>query len=99
GTSRPVRPPCARNTRAKRNRANHPLLSGKRFDATEDRDLRPVSVRCSARYRGHASEFTLKRTCSRELKSHWHCLAIWSTAFERHSSRLVPVATCQDLCP
>src|SRR5262249_51817756 len=26
--------------------------------------------------RGHASEFDLKRTCSRELKSSWHCLAI-----------------------
>jgi len=38
GTSRPVRPPCAENAHAKRNRANHSLLSGKRFDATEDRD-------------------------------------------------------------
>jgi hypothetical protein len=34
----PFGPPGARNTYAKRNRANHSSLSGKRFDATEDRD-------------------------------------------------------------
>jgi len=55
GTSRPVRPLDV-NTHAKRNHANHPLLSGKRFDATEDRERRPISVRCSVRYRGHASD-------------------------------------------
>jgi hypothetical protein len=30
----------AKNTHAKRNHADHPLLSGKRFDATEDREQR-----------------------------------------------------------
>src|SRR5882672_1688818 len=76
GTSRPVRPLGARKTRAKRNRANHSSLSGKRFDATEDRRLQPISVGCSVRHRGHASEFNLKRTRSREPKSSWHCLAM-----------------------
>src|SRR5258707_6349164 len=32
------RPHCADQLHAKRNRANRSLLSGKRFDATEDRD-------------------------------------------------------------
>jgi hypothetical protein len=34
----PFGPPGVKNIHAKRNRANHPSLSGKRFDATEDRD-------------------------------------------------------------
>ena len=34
----PFGPPRVKNIHAKRNRANHPSLSGKRFDATEDRD-------------------------------------------------------------
>jgi hypothetical protein len=34
----PFGPLHAGRTHAKRNRANHPSLSGKRFDATEDRD-------------------------------------------------------------
>src|SRR5215472_12797 len=76
GDRLPAGPLHAKNIRATRNCANHSSLSGKRFDATEDRDLRPISVRCSVRHRGHASEFGLKRTCSRELKSSWHCLAI-----------------------
>jgi hypothetical protein len=38
GTSRSVRPLDVKKTHAKRNHANHPLLSGKRFDATEDRE-------------------------------------------------------------
>jgi hypothetical protein len=38
GTSRSVRPALReKNFHAKRNRANHSSLSGKRFDATEDR--------------------------------------------------------------
>src|SRR3984957_11775790 len=37
GTDGPARPPRAAKTRAKRNRANCSSLSGKRFDATEDR--------------------------------------------------------------
>jgi len=35
----PFGPLCVKNIHAKRNRANHSSLSGKRFDATEDRDL------------------------------------------------------------
>jgi len=46
----------------------------------------PLSVRCSVYHRGHASEFDLKRTCSRELKSSWHCLAmidsVWAAFVE-----------------
>ena len=38
-----------------------------------------------------------RETGSREPKSHWHCLAMLSTAFERHSSRLVPVSVQKDL--
>jgi hypothetical protein len=37
GTTGPIGSHHARKTRAKRNRANCSLLSGKRFDATEDR--------------------------------------------------------------
>src|SRR3954451_14255687 len=37
---------------------------------------RPTSVSCSVGYRGHASERNLERTCSREPRSSWHCLAI-----------------------
>src|SRR5215470_3792518 len=51
--------------RAKRNRASHPSLSGKRFDATEDLKLcnQPTfAVRSEGR--GHAPEFDLKRTRS-----------------------------------
>src|SRR6266478_2886063 len=35
-----------------------------------------VRVSCSVGYRGHASEINLERTCSREPRSSWHCLAI-----------------------
>jgi len=35
--------------RTKRNRANHSSLSGKRFDATEDRSLGRSAKRCSPR--------------------------------------------------
>jgi pimeloyl-CoA synthetase len=56
------------NTHAKRNRANHSLLSGKRFDAAEDRELRPISVRWAAGFRGHASEFTLKSNTLKRTK-------------------------------
>src|SRR6266699_79685 len=78
GIISPIRSPRANSTRAKRNRANCSLLSGKRFDATEDRS-RNRSVYAAVGYRGHASEFNLKRTCSRETKSSWHCLAIFDS--------------------
>ena len=87
------------NTHAKRNRANHSLLSGKRFDATEDRELRPISIRCSAGFRGHASEFTLKSNALKRTKIALALPSYISTAFERHSSRLVPVSVSRDLGP
>src|SRR3954462_4018436 len=53
--------PRAKIRRAKRNRANCSSLSGKRFEATEDRgDYRPAFT-ASARYRGHAPDINLKR--------------------------------------
>ena len=74
---------------AKRNRANRSLLSGKRFDTTEDHDQRlpeytgePLPRSC---IRNQSREISLKRRLSS-----WHCLAI-SAASEQHSSRLVPV--------
>jgi len=69
------------------------LLSGKRFDATEDRSRDRPAYRRSVRHRGHASEICLKRTCSGEPRSSWHCLAIidsvWA-AFVEVGARLDP---------
>src|ERR1700733_6017700 len=62
----PHRPHRANSTRAKRNRANRSLPSGKRFDATEDRDrhrsavaAQPVPRSC---IRNQSRENVLKRT-------------------------------------
>jgi hypothetical protein len=49
-------------TRAKRNRANHSLLSGKRFDATEDRDHRRPAIAAQP-----APEVMHPKSISREL--------------------------------
>src|SRR3954468_5616985 len=63
----PHRPPSRENRRAKRNHASHPSLSGKRFDATEDRELRvnrpkPSNRRSRSCIRIRSQEDTLWRT-------------------------------------
>ena len=67
GTSRPVRPASRENIHAKRNRANHSSLSGKRFDATEDRELKTdqrslFGLLPRSCIRVHSQENVLKRT-------------------------------------
>src|SRR5579872_7492524 len=77
-------------TRAKRNRANRPSLSRKRFDATEDRKLQSANLpnrilrSCIRSAPGDVPTKTEIVTALRKL---------YPTAFERHSSRLVPSRT------
>ena len=67
GTSRPSGLASREYIHAKRNRANHPLLSGKRFDATEDRDSQSdqrslVGLPSRSCIRVNSLENVLKRT-------------------------------------